>query len=120
MLHQLFITHCTEQSITQVITQEVIEATKAAIMAVREADNPVDNARPIHTMPRSGMPVLQQPMFDHAVKKQEQKNSAFDRAGAGKRETCINFKYFGNTHEPERCVPYGKWCSSCDKLDHFK
>ena len=42
----------------------VIKATKATIMAVREADKPVNNARPIHTMPRSGDPVLRQPTFD--------------------------------------------------------
>ena len=36
----------------------MIEAAKAAIMAVREADNPVNNARPLHAMPRSGGPAL--------------------------------------------------------------
>ena len=33
--------------------QAAIEATKAVIIAVREADNAVSNARLIHTTPRS-------------------------------------------------------------------
>ena len=47
-----------EQSTAQAIMQAVIEATKAAIMVAREADNLVCSARPIHTMPRSGGPLL--------------------------------------------------------------
>ena len=44
--------------------QVVIGVTKTAIMAVRETDNPVNNAIPIHVMPRSGDSVLRQPIFD--------------------------------------------------------
>ena len=54
----------TEQHMTQVIMQAANEATKASVMVLNEADNPVDNARPIHTRPRSIGPVLRQPMFD--------------------------------------------------------
>ena len=57
----------TEQSITQAIMQAVIEPAKAPIMAVREAENPVKDVRTIHTVPRSGGPVLRQPMFDWKV-----------------------------------------------------
>ena len=44
----------TKQSMAQAKIQAVIEVTKAAIMAAKEADNPVNNARPIHTKLRSG------------------------------------------------------------------
>ena len=50
-------------------------AAKAAIMAVREVDNLVNNARPIHTMPRSGSPVLREPMFDWKVAKNIRKGA---------------------------------------------
>ena len=43
-----------EQSMVKAVMQAAIEATKAAVMAVREADNPVISARPIQRMPRSG------------------------------------------------------------------
>ena len=36
--------------------QRVIEATKAAIMAIREADNSVSNARAVHALLRSDSP----------------------------------------------------------------
>ena len=52
------------QSIFQVIMKGVIEATKAAVIAVREADNPVTNARQIHTTPKSSSPALREPTFD--------------------------------------------------------
>ena len=41
-----------EQNKMQAITQGVIEATKAAIMATREADNLVHSARPVQTTSR--------------------------------------------------------------------
>ena len=44
--------------------QTTIQAAKAAIMMVREAENPINGARPVHTMPRSGNPVLRQPTLD--------------------------------------------------------
>ena len=47
--------------------QSAIEAAQAAIMAVREADNPVSNVRPIHTTPRSGGSPSKQPTFDWKV-----------------------------------------------------
>ena len=40
------------------------EAMKVAIMAVRNADNLVNNPRPRHRMPRSSSPVLSQSTFD--------------------------------------------------------
>ena len=56
-----------EQSMTQAIIQTRIESAKAAIMAVREVDNLVNNASPVHTAPRSGGPMLKQPTFDWKV-----------------------------------------------------
>ena len=47
-----------EKSMTHVIILAVIKAAKAVTMAVREADNPVNNASQIHITPRSGGPVL--------------------------------------------------------------
>ena len=44
--------------------QTVTEATKAAIIAVREVDHPFNNARPKHKTPRSGGPALGQPTFN--------------------------------------------------------
>ena len=44
--------------------QAVIKATKAAIIAVTEAVNPVKNARPVHAMPRAGGPELRQLTLD--------------------------------------------------------
>ena len=41
----------TKHSMIQVIMQAVTETTNAAIMAVREADNLVNSARPIHKIP---------------------------------------------------------------------
>ena len=46
---------------SQVITQTVVEAAKVVIMAVREADNLVNNSRSVHRAPRSGSPALKQP-----------------------------------------------------------
>ena len=42
------------EQMTQAIMQAVTEVAKAAIMAVREADNLVNNAKPVHAVPRSG------------------------------------------------------------------
>ena len=53
-----------EQSMTQAIMQAAIEATKAAIMAVRGADNLVNNARSIDTMPILHSQALRQPMIE--------------------------------------------------------
>ena len=52
-----------EQAMTQTLTQAVTEATKAVIMAVRDADDLVNAARPVQTIPRTGSPVLKQPTF---------------------------------------------------------
>ena len=54
----------TDHIMTQAITWAAIEAVKAAIIAVREVDNPVNNARQLHTMSRSGNPTLRQPTVD--------------------------------------------------------
>ena len=48
---------------TQTTMQATTEATKATIMAVREADKLVNNARPIYTTPTLGGPALKQPTF---------------------------------------------------------
>ena len=47
----------------------VITAITATVMAIREVDNPVKNARPGHTAPRSGSLALKQPTFDWKVAK---------------------------------------------------
>ena len=54
----------TKQSMTKKTTQASIKASRAAIMAVREADNPVNYAGQVHTMSRSNGPVLRHPVFD--------------------------------------------------------
>ena len=54
-----------EQKVTQEIMPTALEATKAAIMAMGEAENPVKNTRPLHAAPRSGDPALKQPIFDY-------------------------------------------------------
>ena len=53
-----------EQSMMQATLQAAIEATKATLITVREADKPFNNVSPIHKTPRLGSPVLRQPMFD--------------------------------------------------------
>ena len=50
------------------------------------------------------------------MKNQEMKNNAFDRVKAGRRETCINRKYFGSTHDPWGWPVY---CKSCSRHKHF-
>ena len=47
-----------EQIMTQALMQAAIEAAKAAIMKVRDVENPVNNVRSIHTTPRLGDSVL--------------------------------------------------------------
>ena len=53
-----------EQIITQAIMQIVIEAAKAVKMAVRETKMPVNTMRPVPAVPKAGVPLLRQPMFD--------------------------------------------------------
>ena len=46
------------------MTQSIVQAvTKAAIMVIREADNPANNVRLVHTVPRSGSPALTKHAF---------------------------------------------------------
>ena len=56
------------QNMTQVVNKAEIEAAKAAVIAIIEADNQVNNARPKHKTPRSGGPVLRLQMFDWKAK----------------------------------------------------
>ena len=53
-----------EQSMTQAITQAATEAVKATIMAVKEAENPVNATRSVQLMPRTDDPALKQPTFN--------------------------------------------------------
>ena len=53
-----------EQSMTQTLTQAVTEAAKAAIMAFKEAEIPINNARLIQKVPGMGDPTLKQPSFN--------------------------------------------------------
>ena len=48
----------------QVITQAATDTAKAAIMAVREAENPVNAARSVQLMPRTSSPTLKQSKFN--------------------------------------------------------
>ena len=56
-----------EQSLTQTIMQAAMEATKAVLMVVREAETLAGNARPIQKVPRMGGPALKQPTFDWKI-----------------------------------------------------
>ena len=51
----------------------MIEADKTAVMTVREADTPVNNARQIHTMPMSCGSVLRLPVVDSKAADKYQK-----------------------------------------------
>ena len=53
-----------KQSMAQAIMQAIIKATKAAIIVIWEADNPVNNARSVHITPRSGSAALNTTTFD--------------------------------------------------------
>ena len=68
----------TEQSMTQMIMQAAIKGTKSVIMVVREADNLVNNAKPIQAMPRSSSPVLRQPTFDWKASNKYQELCSFE------------------------------------------
>ena len=77
--------------------QAVTNATKAAIMSVREADNPNNSARPLHTVPRTGDLVLKQPIFYWKVAGKYQETCNFEI------EICNNFMTNSyNKHESER------------------
>ena len=56
-----------EQSMTQTIMHAAPETTKPPMTAVREADNLVNNSRPIHVTPRLGGSVLKQQIFYRRV-----------------------------------------------------
>ena len=53
-----------EQSMTEAIMQAAIEGAKVAILTDREANNPINNARPIYAAPRLGDPTVKEPIFD--------------------------------------------------------
>ena len=63
---------------TQARTEAAIEVTKAVIMAVRKVDTCVNNARPIHTVPISGDPILCQPTFDWKATDKDQEIFNFE------------------------------------------
>ena len=88
-----------EQSMTHAIMQAVIEATKAAIMAIREADNLVNNARPVHTGPRSGSLALKQSTSDCKGPNKYQELCTFEKE-IKKIFMTINY----NTQEIERIL----------------
>ena len=54
----------TDQSMTQVLSQAVIEAAKAAIMAVRETETPAESSREVQAALRTSGPALKQLIFD--------------------------------------------------------
>ena len=48
----------TEQSMKQAMTQGAIEAAKAALMVVRDAESPINSRRPAHVAQRESVPAL--------------------------------------------------------------
>ena len=56
-----------EQNMTKAIMQAAMEAAKAAIMVIKEAENSVSTAKPIQMMPKTGDLALKQPIFDWKV-----------------------------------------------------
>ena len=67
-----------DHSMTQCVTQAETEATKAAMMVVREVEGPADSRRPVHAVPSAGGTVLRQ--------------SSFDWIAQGKYNGCKKFK----------------------------
>ena len=57
-----------KQNMTQAIIQTVIEAAKAAIMTMREAEGPTKYRRPAHLAQRTSGPTLRQATYDAAKK----------------------------------------------------
>ena len=57
----------TKQNMMQAITQTAIQAGKAAIMAVKEIENPVNATRLVQIMPKTGGPTLKQQTFNCKV-----------------------------------------------------
>ena len=53
-----------QQSMMQAISHAAIEATKEAIMAARETEKPVVNARIVQQTPRVSGPILKKPTCD--------------------------------------------------------
>ena len=45
----------------QNVTQRIAQVAEAVIMAAKEAENPVNTARSVQIMPRTGGPALKQP-----------------------------------------------------------
>ena len=52
-----------EQNMTQAIMQEKNQSHQGSYHGHREADNPGNNARPVHNVPSSGSPMLKQLTF---------------------------------------------------------
>ena len=67
-----------EQGMIQAIMQAVTETSKADIVAIREAEKTVNNARPVHAAPRSGSPAQKQPTFDWKVQDKYQELCNFE------------------------------------------
>ena len=57
-----------KQNTMHAVTQVAIQA---AIMAVKEAENPVNCERSIQVMPRTGSSALKQPIFDWKIAKKK-------------------------------------------------
>ena len=67
---------------------------------------------------KANRPANKSKKFD-IMKKPEEKRSSH-RTKAGRRETCNNYKYCGNTQDPQTCLAYSKNCSRCAKLNHYE
>ena len=93
-----------KQGMTQAILQATIEATKADIMAVRKANNPVNNAKSLHTVPRSWGPILKQQTLEWKVadKYQQLYNFKIDV-----KNTFMTNSY--NTQEDKRFLVILNW-----------
>ena len=58
--------------------QAATEAAKAAIMAVEEAENPVNSSKPVQGIPRTSGPAQKQPIFDWKVTDKHQEVQNFE------------------------------------------
>ena len=56
-----------KQTMTQAISQAAVDTIKAVILAVREVDTPVNNAKLVHAALRSGSLALCKPTFNWKV-----------------------------------------------------
>ena len=57
--------------------------------------------------------------FDKVEKKPESKNTQGREANATTHQRWP-FRYCGGSHAPRQCPAYGKMCTACGKMGHFR